>query len=497
MMEYRTTQRFLGPAFVLVLLLASIQDAHADAQRKAATFRLESFAIGLDPAFIADTQSRRIADLLHAQLVRGTRNGEFLPEIAASWGWVSPDTLAFELRSGLTFPDGAPITAADAAWSICRLVQPTAPANWLFSNIKHSLDADGKTAICEGIRVEGENTLSLQVTSNKSALLPALATVAAAIVPEGSEVGEYGVVDGAGPYTVEQINANASVHLTARPGGPIDPAFEKVTFQLVPDEATAVALFSSGELDLLEIGNPTLYGLVVGQDDLALVGELKSSDVHQVRLIIFNEAAISEKLNLSIEETNKWVRAVSGNMDVVAIASRFAPLLEPMHTSYFPARVDAMQAQDPGLVEDERVNLTLVTENDAYSDQIAAMITKQPGLVGTDYLGLEKSVLISRLINRQYDMASITLEAMLDHPVYWLSFFKPTSPFTVFGKPIEGLLDADADGAMDHNRDLIDGQGNWKIVASERRFVMLQPWIVDIAFHPTGLLDYASVNSIN
>jgi ABC-type transport system substrate-binding protein len=393
------------------------------------------------------------------------------------------------------------VTSADAAWSICRLVQPTAPTRWLFSNVRHELVDDGEKARCEGIRTDGPHSIEIEIDAEPDRLLPALASTPAAIVPEGSEAGEYGVIPGAGPYEVEYIEPNARVVLNGRQGGPFTPGFREVEFRLVQDDATATALFRAGELDVLEIGNPTLYRLLVEDGEPRLPGRLLSSPVDQVRLLIFNEAKITDRLGVSESETREWISAFTARIDVEAIAQRFSPLLIPMHTSYFPAYesepegMNARHTDNTAKAEPRSVGLTIVTENDPFSDSLAAAITREAGIDRIDYIGLEKSVLISRLINREYEIASITLEAQVHHPAYWLSFFRPGSPFTVFGTPIEGLKGPGEPGATDHNRVLIDEKGNWFVLARERRFVLVQPRIGKLSSHATGLLNYATIET--
>jgi hypothetical protein len=491
----RLPVRFAVTAIISLYTPIAGQTVRAQETPKLETLqlRLESFALGLDPAFIADTQSRRIDDMLHAKLIRGDPDGHFDGEIADSWSWTAATTLRIHLRSGLTFANGQTLTAEDAAFSICRLLQPGAPYAWLFSNVKHVLDPDQKKADCSGIRVADQFTLEIEVTGSPDRLLPALATTSAAIIPREATPGDYGSVPGAGPFALEEIAPNSRVVLKARKGGPLQPHTARVVFQFVPDDPAAAALYGAGQLDVLEISNPTLYRLMIDdRGDLRLPGRLIKKDVDQIRLLLFNWDAIGQTLGLTKETAASWTKQFGSSMDLNAIVKRFDPLLIPMPTSYFPARGEARRPVFQGQYTTSE-GLTIITENDPYSDAIAAAVASSAGKVKLSYVGLTKAVLISRLIKREYQMASITLEAMMHHPAYWLSFFTPGSPFTTFGTSIDGLSDSSAAAEVIRDAHLIDEGGNWFALAQERRLIALRPGITGEAFHPTGLLNYAGI----
>lgn len=488
----RNLGRYVASVAVSILLINPVVSADKS-DDSIAKLRLESFAIALDPAFIADTQSRRIADMIHAKLLQASGQGGYQGEIAEKWEWKSKDTLQISIGRNFTFSDGRAITAYDAAWSICRLIQPNSPSRWLFDNIKHSLSADNTSVDCTGIRVLGTHLLEIQISSSQSQLISALATTTAAIVPENSEPGAYGVVPGAGPYVVEKIEPNARIVLRSRRGGPIIPGYDQVVFRLVQDDATTASLFSNGDLDVIEIGNPTLYQLMFAESAFDIPVRMFSSEVEQVRLLIFNETAIGEKLELSPQEVREWVRAFQNRVDADVVAGKFSPLLIPMRTAYFPAHGTGRVTEGSDQQITESAPLTIITENDSYSDRLAATVVEAASLDRLNYVGLEKSVLIGRLIQRDYDIAGITLEALASHPVYWLSFFKPGSPFTVFGKPIQGLLSPDELGSRRHNQNLIDNHGNWQIIARERRIVIARLNVTGMMFHQTGLVNYAAI----
>lgn len=494
-MLMRHTQCLKAVLLSALSLVAGVEGQAQRADTQELVFRLESFNISLDPAFISDTQSRRLVDMLHAKLVSSGPDGGPKPELAQQWAWMTPTVLRLTLSSGYKFSNGRPVTAADAVFSLCRLVQPGAPYGWLFSNLQHVVDTVGKKADCTGLRAIDDLTLEIAVASDPGRLLPALASSTAAIVPAGSTPGEFGIVAGAGPYQVDRVVANSRVELSARPGGPLEPKAKRVIFQLVQDDATAATLFKTGDLDAMEIANPTLYKLLIDSSGrLTVPGRLAQTDSHQIRLLIFDNAAIARTLGFADEEAQQWVRAYTTLIDSNELSQRFAPLAIPMRTSYFPARNEHQRKPYTGPVPKARGALQVISENDPYSSAIAAALPGRFGSVNLDYVGLEKSVLISRLLKKEYDVASITLEAMMNHPAYWLAFFEPGSPFTIFGGPVQGLELANSSSASNTtNAAAIDERSNWFILFQERHLLALQPNMAGESFLATGLVNYSTM----
>lgn len=484
----------------LVLSLALFFSTQAARQSHAAastlTFRLESFNINLDPSRIVDNQSRRVIDMLHSKLLSASGESAFKGELASHWSWLQPNILQIHLRNDLTFSNGKRLTAEDVTWSLCRLLQPAAPYRWLFSNVRHTIDPGTEEVTCTGLRVRDDSSVEIEVTSDPTRLLPALASSSAAIIPAKSNPGEFGEVPGAGPYVIERIYPNSRVVLKARMGGPITPAAAQVIFQLVQDDSTAAALFRSGRLDAIEISNPTLLRLLVDKEEkLTTPGRLIGMDAHQVRLLIFNRQAISRSLGLSEDQTRQWIRVATSQINLNNLIEKIAPLAIPIGTSYFPARSIAKRPSVDNAIPAAQGKLLIITENDPFSDAIASAIPRKLARADIDHVGLEKSVLVSRLLKKEFTIASITLEAMMNHSAYWLSFFTPGSPFTVFGDTLDGLKPAEDQNAKAQisNARVIDTRGNWFALFQERHLYAFRPGVSGESFLQTGLINYVTV----
>src|SRR5437588_4506805 len=79
----------------------------------------------LDPARGMDLNGRQAAQIIFGGLVRFGPNFQVLPD-TASRRTVSADrlTYTFYLRPGVRFADGTPLTAADVAFSLNRILSP-------------------------------------------------------------------------------------------------------------------------------------------------------------------------------------------------------------------------------------------------------------------------------------------------------------------------------------------------------------------------------------
>jgi hypothetical protein len=141
-------------------------------------------------------------------------------------------------------------------------------------------------------------------------------------------------------------------------------------------------------------------------------------------------------------------------------------------------------------------NITVITEGDAYSDLIASRISKAaPAPLRVDYKGIDKGLLIDRIVKGDFELASVAIEGTLRAPEFWLSFFQPGSPFTVFGEALPELkdmtFDSDADRAVGLRT--VAEKGNWIGLLRERSIVATQKSIVGLRFTPAGQTSFESI----
>ncbi|WP_293856201.1 ABC transporter substrate-binding protein [uncultured Alsobacter sp.] len=238
----------LKHAFAGILLAAGLVTAPllvgpAAAQGKdALTVDLPNDAATLDPHVQWDTDSYTVYRNIFDNLVTRDVSGKIVPQIATAWRYANDTTIEFDIREGVTFHDGSPLTASDVAFSIARIINPTfkSPQLSQFDQIV-SAEAQGSKVV-------------MKTKTPYPALMAQL--VKLSIVPKavvekvGDQVFNLAPV-GSGPYRLASWQKGVQSVLEANDkywGG--KPPFKTVTFRVVPDVATRVADLRSGKADI-------------------------------------------------------------------------------------------------------------------------------------------------------------------------------------------------------------------------------------------------------
>jgi peptide/nickel transport system substrate-binding protein len=103
--------------------------------------------LSLDPLKVADYPEETVIPNLCEPLVRVADDYSLSPGLAASYTFTDPTTLTLKVRPGVTFSDGAPMTADDVAFSLTRNLDPKVASGYayLFSKVKTVTATDPST----------------------------------------------------------------------------------------------------------------------------------------------------------------------------------------------------------------------------------------------------------------------------------------------------------------------------------------------------------------
>jgi ABC-type transport system substrate-binding protein len=142
-------------------------------------FAVQSSLHTLDPTIGYDEVSYYVLHPLFDTLVDFSPAGvDLVPRLAERWT-VSPDGLvyAFELRPGIAFSDGAPITAAHFKFSLERALETAdSPFAEFLTDVAGAREViEGKAAACAGIIAETDHRLVIRLARVNPALLDILA----------------------------------------------------------------------------------------------------------------------------------------------------------------------------------------------------------------------------------------------------------------------------------------------------------------------------------
>ncbi|MEM9106091.1 MAG: ABC transporter substrate-binding protein [Pseudomonadota bacterium] len=165
----------------------------------------------------------------------------FAPGIITDYGWIEDRSkIRLEVREGVTWHDGSPLTPEDVVWSLERAGNPDTgnPIQFIWGKI-------GNYAI------DG-NVITADVLEFEPTIFKWMAFLTGYVLPKAyyEKVGPEGFEEkpiGSGPYMVDRFERNAFVRLKANPnywGG--KPEFETVTIKFVTDAAARVAEIESG-----------------------------------------------------------------------------------------------------------------------------------------------------------------------------------------------------------------------------------------------------------
>lgn len=200
-------------------------------------------AQNLDPRLAKDTTAARVDELVFDGLVRLDANLKPQPDLATTWDNPNPTTWIFHLRTGVTFQDGSPFTAADVKYTYDSILDPSfkAPYAGLYTPIKDVTAVDN-------------NTVQFDL---KAPYAPLLSYLTLGIVPQAigqkndNSLSSHPV--GTGPYQLTSWQKNSKFVLQANPkyfAGA--PKTKQIEIDIIPDNTARAAALESGGVDLIQ-----------------------------------------------------------------------------------------------------------------------------------------------------------------------------------------------------------------------------------------------------
>ena len=200
--------------------------------------------------------------------------------IITGYGWNDDNSAIWmDVREGVTWHNGDPLTAEDVVWSLSRVAKPEtgSPIQFVWGKIENVV-ADG-------------NRVTADVKEYDPTFFKWMSFLTGYVMPKKyyEEVGAEGFEAapvGTGPYMVEKFERNAFVRLKANEkywGGA--PEFKFVTIKFVTDAASRVAEVESGNSHVtLEIPYEE-YDRLKAKDGLAGVAE----PISDIGMIFLND----------------------------------------------------------------------------------------------------------------------------------------------------------------------------------------------------------------
>ncbi|MBB6451030.1 peptide/nickel transport system substrate-binding protein [Geomicrobium halophilum] len=224
-------------------------------------------ATSLDPHLYTDIASMSVAFNLYETLVERDENMELQPLLAEDYEQIDELTWEFSLREDVEFHDGEPFNAEAVEVNLERLFDPdiAAPrANYL-------------EAISE-VEAIDEYTVQIRTEDPFAPLLGHLAhNVGSMISPAAIEADANDEINlevepvGTGPFEFEEWDQGNEIVLARNDNYWGDHAYlDRVTFHVVPEIATRLAMLETGETDAVETVEPANTPRVEEMDNAEL-----------------------------------------------------------------------------------------------------------------------------------------------------------------------------------------------------------------------------------
>jgi peptide/nickel transport system substrate-binding protein len=196
---------------------------------------------------------------VNANLVEGLVRLDSQLRIAPglAWRWETPDerTYLFELRHGVRFSDGRPLTADDVVASLQAVRRGR-------SGLQDYLDA------VETVRALGPDKVEIRTRGPYRILLGKLPF--APVVP--APLVEAQAAPGTGPYRLERWDRGREFTLVRNPMYRGTPApFARARFLVAPDDRRRIEMVANGSADLADEVPPELLGAYSGRRDMRVV----------------------------------------------------------------------------------------------------------------------------------------------------------------------------------------------------------------------------------
>jgi peptide/nickel transport system substrate-binding protein len=201
-----------------------------------------------DPHFFNLFPNNNIAEHIFDKLVQMDADSRMIPGIATSWKALDDKTWEFKLRKGVKFHDGSELTAEDVAFSIDRVAQiPNSPGPFV---------AYTKAIVAK--EIPDPYTIRFKTAAPHPLMPNDLSTIyiVSKKIATGASTEDFNsgkVTVGSGRYKfVRYVNGDRVDLVRNDNYWGEKPAFQKVTFRIIKNEAARVAALLSGDVDAIE-----------------------------------------------------------------------------------------------------------------------------------------------------------------------------------------------------------------------------------------------------
>lgn len=336
-------------ASLAVMLLAS---SMGFAQAADVTVVVEEEPATLDPCFTAVGSIGLVAlgNLYEGLTARDHSTGNLQAGLAVKWTEMDNNQWQFDLRPGVTFHDGTPLTAAAVKHSIDR-------------TLDNNMTCENRT------KFFGEASLEVEVLDEDSVLIktperdPTLPLKLSNIMIHSAETpigGEVRSASGTGPYSLQEWAAGQAIHLVAFSDYWGDkPKIKSGDFIWRSESSVRAAMISQGEADLAP---------AIAYQDVNEATGVAYPNAETIRLSLdilkapMTDRRVREAINLGVDR--KAMLGTVLSKDVVLATQIINPVIpgwseKVRQWEFDPARAKALldEARADGVPVDDEIQL--------------------------------------------------------------------------------------------------------------------------------------------
>ncbi len=214
-------------------------------------------ALTLDPHAQNDGVTHAVLNHIYESLVWRDSQGQLAPRLATEWRLKQddPTTWVFKLREGVTFHDGAKLTAEDVVFTLDRARSDKSNLRQLHADVEKVTAIDDYTV---EVKLRGPNAIYPNNLTGTYVLDKDWAQQHNLTDVQDIAAGKdnYAVrhTNGTGPYALKSREVGVRTVLEANPKHWAEkkPEIDEIVYTPIADNATRVAALLSGEVDFLQ-----------------------------------------------------------------------------------------------------------------------------------------------------------------------------------------------------------------------------------------------------
>jgi peptide/nickel transport system substrate-binding protein len=392
----------------------------------AITWAIYDDLVSTDYAFAYDFNTNCLVTNVVDSLLRVAPDGKLIPNLASSWKQVDPLTYVYQLRQGVHFHDGSEMTAADAAASLNRLLDPKV-GTYLGVFVAHVKSA----------QATGRYELTVKLTEPDSLWAYAPATSVGAVTSKafldkhGKNVGSPSVgIMGTGPFRFVSWNKGQQAVIERNPNywnAERQPKVDRITLKVISDEATVIEAMGNGSVNgAFNVSGRNLNA--VKRFPNVRVGLSPSYFVHYLGLNTtrapFTDKRVRQALSYAIDKHGILASTWGGQGDVVKSPS--TPAMWGYEQAAFRAADKKLPAFDLDLAKAKSLVKAAGATGTSATILVATQHEKDEGVaiqeaaqkigINIKLQSLPYTQLLAKIASKEKDYDGFVLEWSSDYP---------------------------------------------------------------------------------